>query len=282
MHNLNTKQLKVIDAIIEHKSATQASIVLGMSIPTVSYILKAVRRITGKSLFTRSKSGLIPDSDAYALQKEYHKRKHFNVIKQKYVISTFASLELPLSRYLNESTQNQFDASFTRAQMSPHKRADALRKRLIDIDIGGKLPEDNTIKSHLFFESDYCVLASKTHKSIDTCLTQKDWNNNHFLQWQRESVDTESAYRYLSEMLQITPKIACKSTNFITLAYICSTTDHLIIAPREIVSPYMTLFPLNIYAMPDAFTLKYNCHVHYHVSMQTILKGFRYQNAWQR
>lgn len=266
MNDINLRQLKIINTLIEYQSAVKAAQVLNISPSAISYSLNQLKKQTGKELFIRTRSGLRPNSHAFELQKKFKEVVQLNSRKNEYVIATYSLIEILLAEYLHEG--NDTLMHFVTMGSCDEERLRKLKHREVDIDIGGKLPEDRSIVSRHFVRSDICIIVNEKHPRIKESFTLDDWRENEHLSWQRGIGSVIGMVENIDHNLMAERNIAWTSPNLISLAWHCSISDYVMIMPRMFV-PYMKKrFPLKAFTPPPELQMTFDCYLHYHLAME--------------
>ncbi|MBB1200719.1 LysR family transcriptional regulator [Enterobacteriaceae bacterium 89] len=273
LEHKNLKQLKVIDAVIEHGSATRAANHLNISTAAVSYILKQLRKKYSNELFTRTRTGMNPGALAYALQQEYRKLQPLTDERKNFVISTYAPFEYALTSLLNAHDDRSPSQTirFSRLAETPDRRLDALQRRMVDIDIGAELEHSPSIVSAPYLHSEMCVVVRKQHPVIRKQCTLSSWHTHYHLLWYRGQNMAEMIMQgnAASTELLASRKIACESSNLLNMLYHCSRSDHIMLMPSFFIRHFGHLFAVKALALPEGISLTFNCFLHYHVSMNS-------------
>ncbi|MCS2160410.1 LysR family transcriptional regulator [Scandinavium sp. H11S7] len=272
MHTISLQKLKIINEVIECENAMKAASRLNISPSTISYTIKSLKEKLGTDIFIRTRFGLKPNETALALQARYRELNALNTSRKEYFIATYSLIEL----LLTESIQSRDDSTlfhFITMDASEEERLSKLKQREVDIDIGGKLPDDVALVSKKFLQSDMKILVSENHSTIDDNFTLSDWRNNSHLRWRRDlgsitsmidGMDTENE-------LIINREISWESPNLLTMAYLCSRGDSVMIVPDAFIGALQKIFPLKPFPLPNELNLKFECYIHHHRSLKVEL-----------
>jgi DNA-binding transcriptional LysR family regulator len=267
MSGISIKQLEIINALIECGNGRRASEQLGISPSTISGALKSVRRNTGKVLFVRSQMELIPDRDALELQKKYLQITSLSDSRRRFVVTTYAPLELLICLYFNRVRDHKETfLHFIPGASTDEERIRQLTHREVDIDIGSKLPKEKGIASVLFSQCRLCIMVSNKHSSIKDIFTLKDWKDNDHLRWLN---DKQIAMEYLdgdvlTSELFTQRRVVCESANLLTMTYICAHSESIMLIPQIFAKQLMSQLPVKILALPDELAMTFSCYIHYH------------------
>lgn len=278
MNTISLQKLKIINAVIECESATKAALRLNISPSTISYTIKNLRKYLGANIFIRTKAGLKPDKTALALQKRYHDIMTFNSTRKEFIISTYSLIELLLADPV-QSVKNNTLFHFITMDACDHKRLSKLKQREVDIDIGGKLPDDISIISKCYLQSDTVILASKHHSSIKEHFTLADWRENTHLRWRRDLGSITSMINGMNaaDELILNRKISWESPNLLTMAYLCANSDSIMIVPEVFVDQLKLLFPLKSFPPPQGLAMQFECYIHYHRALRAELEDLDFK-----
>jgi len=273
LEHKNIRQLKVIDALIEFGSATQAAVHLNVSTAAISYILKQLRKKYNHELFTRTRSGMKPGALAYTLQQEYRKLQPLTGERKNFVISTYAPFEYAMTSLFNSHPDRDQSQAirFSRLAETPDTRLDALQRRMVDIDIGSALDYSPSIVSTPYILSDICVVVRKDHPVIRTKCTLRHWQSHHHLLWYRGQNMAEMMMQGNADSTELlaSRKIACESANLLNMLYHCSQSDHIMLMPSFFIRHFGHLFAVKALALPEGTSLTFSCYLHYHLSMNS-------------
>lgn len=276
MNEINLRQLKIINTLIEYQSAVKAAQVLNISPSAISYSLNQLKKQTGKELFIRTRSGLRPNSHAFELQAKFKEVVQLNSRKNEYVIATYSLIEVLLAEYLHGGEDSLMH--FVTMGSGEEERLRKLKHREVDIDIGGKLPDDRSIMSRHFVKSDISIIVSENHPNIKEVFTLDDWRENEHLSWQRGIGSIIGMADNVEPSLLNERKIAWTSPNLLSLAWHCSISDYVMIMPHIFV-PYMQKrFPVKSFSPPPELQMTFDCYLHYHLAMEDKISTLPLQN----
>lgn len=264
----NQRALIVIDAIIEHKTATAAAEILNVSPGAVYYVLRKLQRETGKEFFTRTKTGLVPNDHALALYQKRKESSRVSAERDKFIITTFSPVELYIGLQLPELSDNALSLHFEGMPLTTERRLSDLKNHFVDIDIGHQLPDDRGVISHPCIHSDLCILASKDHGTIAHEFTEEDWHNNAHLLWLRgnEGIADMIANRNYYRSIFETRKIAAESANLMAMTYMCANSEHIMLVPEVFVPSLKKMFPVKNFPLPWDIQLNFISYIHIHRS----------------
>ncbi|RJT46823.1 LysR family transcriptional regulator [Rahnella woolbedingensis] len=281
MNDISIKKLQVVNALIENGSATNAAKMLNISPSSISYTLKKLQDQLGVPLFRREKEGLKPNVEAYSLQEQYNEVMGLNTTRKTFIITTYALVEFLLADYIHDFIREK-TLHFVPMDVCENERLRKLKHREVDIDIGGRLPEDVSIISERYLYSDMCILVRENHPSIKNKFTLEDWHQNQHLRWQRDRgsisnmVDgVDASERYFNER-----DIAWESPNLLTLAYLCSGSDHIMMVPEVFTKSLISMLPLKSFVPPPSFEMKFKCYLHYHRALEKKISSLGLYNIF--
>ncbi|MCT4711104.1 LysR family transcriptional regulator [Enterobacteriaceae bacterium H11S18] len=266
MNNYNLSTLKIVNGIIEHKTAQKAASVLGMSNSSISYALKKLRHETGKQLFTRSKHGLVPDKNALELQKIYKEIQALSGNRREFIITTYPPVELLIGLHMQTLSHEDLLLQFQEIPGSAEQRLKNLRHRSVDIDIGSQLPMDNSIIRYPYLVSDMRVMVSKNHSTIQDTFTSRHWYENQHVIWLRDDDEISTLLEEMEKERTIfeNRKVACESTSLPAMIYLCAYSDNIMLLPEVFVPSFEKIFPVKSFKMPWDINLKFEFYIHYH------------------
>lgn len=291
MHTFTLKQLRVVNAIIECGSGAAAAERLHVTPASVSYTLNQVRRLSRNALFERRQEGLKPLEAALALQKKYRELLSLAAVKREITVSTWPLIELMLARRLyHRPTANiQTRLNFLLESDTPQERLNKLRSRLVDIDIGGKLPQDKSIVSSVWMRSDMCAIVRQEHPFTDPQLDFEAWHRYTHLCWSRDcrdiirpvavsaptgtapglegEVNSDTAAYFTQAMAA--RRISHESINLLTLAWLCATSDSIMLIPVACIPSLIDFYPVRTLALPVGLEMRFECYSHRHRCVET-------------
>lgn len=272
MHTISLQKLEIINEIIECRSAKQAAIRLNISSSSISYMLKCLKKQLGTAIFIRTKAGLMPNETALALQQRYRELNFLNTSRKEYFIATYSLIELLLTKSIH-SRKGGALFHFRTMDVSDAERLSKLKQREVDIDIGGKLPDDIALVSKKFLQSDVKILVSQNHSSIHNIFTLSDWRNNNHLRWRRDFGSITSMINGLNKKDELihNRNISWESPNLLTMAYLCSQSDSIMLVPEVFVDALKEIFPVKTFPLPGNLDLKFECYIHHHRSLKVEL-----------
>ncbi|MBB1200285.1 LysR family transcriptional regulator [Enterobacteriaceae bacterium 89] len=265
INNISLNSLKILNAVIEYYSVTEAAKELEISSSNISYALKKLRQQTGQPLFTRTRHGLIPDSYALALQKQYLNISALSEQRREFIITTYSPIELLLGIYLQTHSESIPFLKFCSLADSQEERLTNIRNRTVDVDIGERLPDDNAVVSFPCMTSEMCVVVSQHHSTLRDTFTLEDWHAQSHILWQKGEV--ASPLRddsLLNNPLPGKRKLACESSNLLAMAHLCAHSDNIMMIPEIFVSELQKLYPLKAFPLPWKDTPKFECFIHLH------------------
>ncbi|MGR7122215.1 LysR family transcriptional regulator [Klebsiella aerogenes] len=277
INDLDLKVLKAIHILCQSGSVSKTAEILEVTPGAVSYLINKARKATGTSLFFRSRHGMEPDALAKELSERYvsisegfsltHDESAIN--SRAMIISAYSLAELLLSLAVIEDENNYPELIFHRQKYDDTERLIKLRNREVDLDIGTRLPVDNSIVQISFFAGNAGVLARKNHPTVKDKVTLQDWQNNQHAIWLRgmhfinDDFDKTQKFYELSSQRNIS-LTASSSLNLINL---CSLSDTLILVPALVGRKLSEIMPVNWFYPPAEIDMRYESFIHYHRSM---------------
>lgn len=267
MNQINLQALKIVDAIIQHKTAGKAAQELGISSSSISYTLKKLRQQLGNPIFIRARHRLLPDEHALALQKKYHEIAALSEERRELIIATYTPVELLIG--LQPNIMQSADGpplTFTRMPDCVETRMKNLRNRAVDIDIGGQLPDNNAIVCYPYLQSSFRVLAGKNHSTIKDSFTEKEWFENDHIAWLRgagSAVNVVQGTDTGHEMF-MGRKVTSSSSSLMAMANLCASSDTLMLIPEVFAAAFEQVYPVKTFALPWSVPLQFNCYLHFH------------------
>lgn len=272
MNKISLQKLKIINEVIECESATKAAARLNISASTISYTIKSLKDYLGTDIFIRTKFGLKPNDTALALQARFREILSLNSTKRKFHVATYSLIELLLTDSVKAMEGNTL-FHFQTMDENEDERLRKLKLREVDIDIGGKLPEDMAIISKRYLQSNTVILVNENHSKIDNQFTLNDWRNNPHLRWRRDlgSITSMIDGINFADELFLNRKISWESPNLLTMAWLCANSDAIMVIPEIFVAPLKKLFALKSFSLPTELEMKFECYIHYHRALHSEL-----------
>lgn len=272
MHTISLQKLKIINEVIECESAIKAAIRLNISPSTISYTIKCLKEKLGTGIFIRTRSGLKPNETALALQQRYHELIALNTSRKEYFIATYSLIELLLTQSIHARKDGTL-FHFITMDVSDDERLSKLKQREVDIDIGGKLPDDIAIVSKKYLQSDVKILVRENHTTIHNNFSLSDWRNNNHLRWRRDFGSITSMIDGMNEAdeLILNRNISWESPNLLTMAFLCAKSDSIMLVPEVFIDALKDIFPLKTFHLPNELNLKFECYIHHHRSLKVEL-----------
>lgn len=284
METANYKQLKMIDALIECGNATRAAAKLQVSSATISYTLSQLRKKCEGELFTRSHGKMIPTDIALAMQAKYQEISTLNTEKKELTISTDAIIDFILgqSGLQGDEEGASFSMRFINMGSSEEDRLNKLRNRIVDIDIGSKLPVDSSIVCTKLLESDISVMVSKDHSFIKDTVSREQWFKCGHTRWLGDNAAITSMIEGLdfNDEMFANRVICYESMNLLTLTYVCSRSNHIMLIPSAFIEPLSRFYNVKAVTPPEGIPVKFECYYHYHRSMQARVKSLSLAKAF--
>lgn len=270
MTDITIKQLKIINALIECGSAVVAARYLKLSPSAISYTLNQLRQQTGLTLFTRTRQGLRPTQQAIDLQKRYGELASLQSRKREFVITTYSLIEMVLAEYMagQVAITGGSRLHFMTMSTCDEERMRKLKHREVDIDIGGRLPEDRSIVTSHYLHSGTCMMGRANHPDIRETFTLDDWHGNAHLRWQRDLGSINGMVDGLDHDLLSGRDIAWTSPNLLTLAWLCSATDYIMLIPAIFKTALQKRFAVQFWSPPPELSMVFDCYIHYHRAME--------------
>lgn len=280
MTDITIKQLKIINALIECGSAVAAARQLGLSPSAISYSLNQLKQQTGLELFTRTRQGLRPTQHALDLQKRYGDLASLQSRKREFVITTYSLIEMVLAEYMagQDVAAGGSLMHFMTMSTSDEERMRKLKHREVDIDIGGRLPEDRSIVASHYLHSGTCIMGRIGHPGIGAEFTLDDWRSHSHLRWQRDLGSINGIVEKLNPELLASRDIAWTSPNLLTLTWLCSATDYVVLMPTIFKVALKKRFAVQFWSPPPELAMTFDCYLHYHRAMEENINALSLHN----
>ena len=275
-NGIDFKLLEVIHNVTVTRSITATARLLGTSAGTISYRIAKARKVTGSHLFSRTRTGMIPDTTAIELSQRYqdylsdaaHQVTADNIIPERKVcIHTNSLLEMMIAKHLPFPVTNTQHRHYAFKIYNPDafERINHLRTGEIDIDIGPKLPASNYYSAVKLFSSEAAILCGKNNTRYGNSMTLKEWQDAKFISWSGTSdywcgdVNTSvSVFRHLKSR-----NTGVISGSLINTLMGCASTDYLTLVPALFIGTLKNILPVKAIRMPPELKLNYECYAHY-------------------
>lgn len=269
MHDFNLKSLKIINAIIENKTMLEAARALGISPSSISQALTKLRLDAGSKLFMRTKHGLIPNERALELQRKYKEILLLSEARREFIITTYTPIELLIGLHMQELEENFHFLQFQTMSDSTENRLMGIRQRVVDIDIGSKLPEDRSVICFHYVLSRVCIITSKSHSTIRHMFDRHHWFDNGHAVWGRGNDIISSSLSSMDSNRKIFDgrKIVYESNCLLSMIYLCSHSDVIMIVPEIFVKQLKEIFPIKSFELPWELPWQFDFYIHYHHSL---------------
>jgi len=242
-YKLDIKMLRTIHTLCACGSVLQTAKILGVSPGAISYTINKARKITGSALFYRSRTGMVPNSLAEELSQKYQKIvKDIDVdnilsVKDKtvFTVSCYSVLELLLSTTLIATTESLPRINFCTSIENDESRIARIRNKEVDIDIGTRLPVNNSIIQLRFFSSGISAIVRHDHPVIGETFTMSDWTQHQHAIWSRgmhlisDNVEQTNRFNALFQ----TRNVAFVASSTLNLVMLCAHSDLIIIADSD-------------------------------------------------
>ena len=278
-HKFDIKTLRTIHTLCSCGSVMQTAKLLGVSPGAISYTLNKARKITGSALFYRSRTGMVPSSLAEELSQKYQKivneldveRVLSATEKNIFTVSCYSVLELLLSTALIATTEQLPRINFCSAIENDEARIARIRNKEVDIDIGTRLPVNNSIIQLKFFTSEISAIVRHNHPEIGETFSLSDWTQHQHAIWSRgmhlisDSVEQTNRFNALFQ----TRNVAFVASSTLNLVMLCAHSDLIILLPTLIAKNIQPLLPIKVLDVPAELDMSYECYLHYHHSLAT-------------
>ncbi|MDH1612400.1 LysR family transcriptional regulator [Klebsiella aerogenes] len=275
MINLDLKVLKAVHILCDAGSVSKTAEILNVTPGAVTYLINKARAATGSALFIRGRNGMSPNPLAKELSARYltvaeelSTPEHL-ASNRKMVISSYSLAELLLSLETLESTETFPELVFQRQLYDDNERLLKLRNREVDLDIGTRLPADNSVIQLRFFAGNAGVLARKNHRTIRNSVTLQDWQENRHAIWLRgmHFINDNFEKMHDFEVLSHQKNIAFTASSSLNLINLCILSDVIVMVPEIVGRKLSSVFSVNWFPPPEELDMRYECYIHYHRTM---------------
>lgn len=261
--------IRILCAVIETKSVTQAALRLDMYGSKVSYALHKMRDYYQDPLFYRSGSAMHPTACALelyasfkpaldiidnALLNKYNTPTDIALTQRKLRVRTNPLLEMWIMDKRIVAPKNrdsEVNYEFYTNYLPPNKRIELLRAKQIDIDIGFPLEKDASIFQYPLFTMNTAFVGNKCQPGIKDSITIQKLKNIDLFSWLplADAVDIDIAFAPIDEIDFIQKK--WRSNSMLGMLYCLTKCEGLMVVPLALAPLICQAFPLRIVRCPE-------------------------------
>lgn len=273
---LDIKTLRAIYTLSMAGSVTKAAERLQVTPAAISYLINKARKATGSALFFRTREGMKPNTLATELSQRYQNMMadyfpqdpRISSSDRAFVVSTYSLIEYLIALAWRQSFEQVPRLNFVSSHEDESRRLAALRNKEVDMDIGSRLPVDNSVVQMKLFTSDVGMIARKNHPAIGESFTTADWHQHDHVLWAR-------GMHFISDNIEVTKRfhqlldqqnIACVSSSSLNATLLCAHSDTITRMPIRLGRRLESLLPVQLFSLPENLRITYECYLHFHHS----------------
>ncbi len=276
---LDLNLIRILCAVVETGTVTQAALRLDMGISAVSYALNKLRRYYSDALFFRSEEGMQPTAIALELYKVFKpaldalgqsvdKPDNLKPLLDKKTIRIRCNslVEMRLSHQFLTSKELTATPSldFLYHLLNAKSRQEALRKKQTDIDIGQTIEDDSSIVKYPIYLHGTVLLCRKGHPRLGNTVTVEQLKSEKLVSWIpiQESLERETfvvafdGYHLMNRTY--------RSSSLINLLLHVKMTDAVIFIPAPFADFCSQILDLRAVDCPFLFEQIYNLNAYVH------------------
>ncbi|MFV8846089.1 LysR family transcriptional regulator [Serratia fonticola] len=244
--------VKFLVSIVDAKSMSGASELLGLAPSGVSYAVNKLREHYGDPLFVKTKKGIQPTPLAMKLYSLY--QPIIESMELACDVHILAAEKLPVRTFYNISANNiteywlsyhalksgvvseSCNLNFAKRPHDPEERLNKLRRREVDLDIGLALPRDASIYSELLFNIEFTIICRNQHPRVGDKITQIQFLQEKHFTWGSSDYYAELSSSIESLLLERSRNSWLSSDSFMSMLAIVSSSDLLMFVPSFFLS----------------------------------------------
>lgn len=281
---LDLNLIRVLCAVVEAGTVTQAALRLDMGISVISYGLSKLRHYYNDPIVIRTGNGMEPTVTALELYNSFKpalemltqteqrpQNQELQVKKKAIRIRCNSMFEWRLTHeLLNDKTTTvrlpSLDFLYYAANIST--RLELLRKRQTDIDIGFALEDDSSILKYPLHMQDTVLLCRKDHPRLQNQVTMEQLRAENLLTWAppHESIVREMYYIAFEGYQSMHRPY--RSSSMVNLMLNVQYSDAVIFSPLAFSDFCCTMLSLRPVACPFLTSQHYNTFIHIHKSQK--------------
>lgn len=295
---LDLNLIRVLCAVVEAGTVTQAALRLDMGISAISYGLSKLRQHYNDPIVIRTGNGMEPTVTALDLYRAFKPALELLATTEKSEEADAANHKKTLSircnsmfewRLTHELLSNNAvevplpTLDFLYYAVNIKTRLELLRKRQTDIDIGFALEDDSSILKYPLHMQGTVLLCRQDHPRLKDVVSMEQLKEENLLSWAppHESIVREM-YHIAFEGYQSMNR-PYRSSSMINLLLNVQHSDMVIFAPLAFSDFCCKLLSLRAVACPFLPKQFYNTHLHIHKSQKNdpeIQQIVRQITAW--
>jgi hypothetical protein len=188
---------------------------------------------------------------------------------------------------LNINTWSLIEMLFTASALSPkdsdpgcrfifnayvenaEERQSKLKNQIIDIDIGNKLPADNSIGTVKLFTSGVSVLMGTKNGQHAIPFSLQALESSRHVVWSATSDFYSKSIEGAIEMarLKASRDVAVVSGSLINMVSLCASSNYIMLIPDFFTPMLEKNFQVKCQPLPEKYAVHYDCYLHYHTQL---------------
>ena len=262
-HDLRWSDMKVVVAVLEDGTVTQAARRLGVTQSALSYTLERMRQRFADPLFVRVGNRMA--ATPFAQRLGAAAARVLRVAETELGgLTTFdaATTQREFRMGVNEIGAMTMVPKVVRrlAAAAPHARlapvqgntstlTAALESGEIDLAAGHFADVDSRLFQQLLFKRDYVCIARRDHPRIGDAISLKEFSQTPQIQVDAAQVTQEWIVAQLGKRA-LRPTLSMSSQHVAAIPFIVAASDLISIIPKEVVELFMPIAAIKVVAFP--------------------------------
>lgn len=261
--SLDLNRLVVFRAILDHRNVSRAAEALGVSQPTVSHALRALREHFNDRLFVRCAGGVMPTPLAQslanriaqaliALEEGLEMRDQFDPStsrKEFTIVMTDIAAAIILPRIIDICREEAPFVSFKAIELPTESVLSTLREGTADLAVEFNPALHASLLHKPLFRTEYVCIVSSEHPRIGRRLSRRD-----FMRERHAVAQAQGTGHYVIEStlqrLGLVRQIGARVPHFLALPFIITSSDMITTIPRPLAEMMLGVAPVKIFPPP--------------------------------
>lgn len=264
-NKLDYQQLAIFDALLEECSVTRAAARMNTTQPTVSAVLKKLRKHFDDPLFVRAQRGVAPTAKAQSMAKEVRalldqldalgsenefdpkvQARHFSIaardLGQRVVLAPFTKL-------LHEK--------FPKVRLSMHlmsieEAVDRMARATIDAAVMSLRYAPDSINSQRLISDDYfCVVDARSELAKKSALTVRDLEEHEHVSVSASAISLGDPFSQFFAAEKVNRTVKFSADGFLMIPHLLQGTECIGVMPESFLQ--CSPVPLKAFPMPVDF-----------------------------
>jgi DNA-binding transcriptional LysR family regulator len=268
IHSMNSQpfdlnRLRVFRAVWEHRNVSRAAEALGVSQPTVSHALRALRTHYKDRIFVRCPGGVMPTPLAEGISRRISQaltlleqgldvRGEFDAASSRReftVVMTDIAEAIILPRLVDLCRKLAPNVGFRAVQLPTESIVSALRDGVADVSIGFSPALRASLLHSAMFRSEYVCICSASHPRIRDKLRRDDYVRERHAVAQAQGTGHHAVEAALQRM-GLLDSIGARVPHFLALPMIVAASDMVATIPRPLAELMQPIAALRIHPLP--------------------------------